>query len=408
MQTTKPQQTLLKQIIIQIKNKFKYLDWPMFIVLLSITIFGTYMVFTSSSNMASGSATSFFIKQLVWAGVCFSILLILFIINIKWQSTRVRHTVMWGTILLVLALLYARLWGPVISGARGWIPLGGGITIQPVEYFKTALILWLSYRFSDLIKRYDKIKLSLRSPKSPLKFKIWLIPLLGMGITVTMPDFGGGVILFLLAAIMLTMSGLPVIGIFSLLIISVLGLVFLPAILPVFSNIGLFTYQINRLHSYVNPWADLDSGHQLINSYYAISNGGLFGRGLGNSIQKTGYLPEPNTDFIMAVVGEELGAVTVLIVLAAFGFIIMRLIKFALLTDNFQFRLTLYGIAAYIAIQILINLGGVSGILPITGVTFPLISYGGSSMMSWGITFGIALNIISIIKYQEEKKGGVR
>ncbi len=178
-------------------------------------------------------------------------------------------------------------------------------------------------------------------------------------------------------------------------------LIMVPVLLPVLEKLPLMHYQLLRFESYIDPWKTEDAGHQLINSYYAISNGGFWGRGLGNSIQKAGYLPEPNTDFIMAIVGEELGAAWILIILAVFGFIIWRLVIYAVKTRNMQIRLTLYGIAAYIGIQILVNLGGVVGVVPITGVTFPLISYGGSSLMSWGITFGIAFNMIGVLKKNE-------
>jgi cell division protein FtsW len=225
-----------------------------------------------------------------------------------------------------------------------------------------------------------------------------MIPLTGIGLTILMPDMGGAIILILILAIVMTMAGVRKRALLTFLAVVVCLYIAIPFLLPVLGRLPFFQYQLARFDAYVNPWLAGDAGHQLINSYYAISNGGLFGRGLGNSIQKTGYLPEPNTDFIMAIVGEELGAITIWLVLIVFAVIIWRLIVMGIRARHMNQRLVLYGIATYIVVQILINLGGVVGALPITGVTFPMISYGGSSLLSWGITFGVALNIIGQIK----------
>ena len=229
-----------------------------------------------------------------------------------------------------------------------------------------------------------------------------LIPFAGMTLVFLMPDFGGIVILLLIFLIVLMMAGVRMRSLLTLVAFVLATYIAIPFSLPLLGKLPFFQYQIARFEAYVNPWVAGDSGHQLINSYYAISNGGLFGRGLGNSIQKTGYLPEPNTDFIMAVVGEELGAITIWAVLIVFAVIICRLIVMGIRARHMQQRLVLYGIGTYVVVQILINLGGVVGILPITGVTFPLVSYGGSSLISWGITFGVALNIVGQIKYSTE------
>jgi cell division protein FtsW len=356
-------------LINRIKNRFRYLDLWLLIPIIAIMIFGDAMVYTASTNMATGSASSFLKKQAL-----FGVLSLTTILNIGILITM-------GITLLV---------GPVTSGAKGWIYIGS-FGIQPVEYFKISMILYIAHRFARKI------------PKTKAWFpniRLWdvMIPLTGIGLTILMPDMGGAIILILILAIVMTMAGVRKRALLTFLAVVVCLYIAIPFLLPVLGRLPFFQYQLARFDAYVNPWLAGDAGHQLINSYYAISNGGLFGRGLGNSIQKTGYLPEPNTDFIMAIVGEELGAITIWLVLIVFAVIIWRLIVMGIRARHMNQRLVLYGIATYIVVQILINLGGVVGALPITGVTFPMISYGGSSLLSWGITFGVALNIIGQIK----------
>lgn len=387
-----------REVLKMIVKQVKYMDIQMLIAIVALMVFGTGMVFTSSTNMASGSALSFFGKQVLFAIIALIAMIVMTVIPIRWHSKGISKIIVFSVYILIGVLIYTFLFTDPVSGAKGWINFGF-LSFQPVEYFKIALILWFAYRFSH--RQLDSSR-TWHSIRERLNIHDILPPLFGVILSVAMPDMGGAAILTFIILTMVFTSGIKVRGLSFYILAIVAFLVVLPYLLPIISKTGLMAYQLKRLETYANPWADLDSGHQLINSYYAISNGGLFGRGLGNSIQKTGYLPEPNTDFIMAVVGEELGAVSILIVLAVFGFILWRLIHFALQTPSMQYRLMLYGISAYITIQILINLGGVVGLLPITGVTFPMISYGGSSLLSWGITFGIAFNVIGLIKQQQE------
>lgn len=377
-------------LINRIKNRFRYLDLWLLIPIIAIMIFGDAMVYTASTNMATGSASSFLKKQALFGVLSLTTILIIFIFKIKWESKFINRSVLAVNIGILITMGITLLVGPVTSGAKGWIYIGS-FGIQPVEYFKISMILYIAHRFARKI------------PKTKAWFpniRLWdvMIPLTGIGLTILMPDMGGAIILILILAIVMTMAGVRKRALLTFLAVVVCLYIAIPFLLPVLGRLPFFQYQLARFDAYVNPWLAGDAGHQLINSYYAISNGGVFGRGLGNSIQKTGYLPEPNTDFIMAIVGEELGAITIWLVLIVFAVIIWRLIVMGIRARHMNQRLVLYGIATYIVVQILINLGGVVGALPITGVTFPMISYGGSSLLSWGITFGVALNIIGQIK----------
>ena len=156
--------------------------------------------------------------------------------------------------------------------------------------------------------------------------------------------------------------------------------------------------------SYLNPFEYEDgSGHQVVNSYYAIGGGGLEGRGLGQSIQKLGYLPEPQTDFIMAIIMEELGIWGVLIVLGGLGFIVYKGFSIALRTKDPLARMIAAGIASWIGWQSFINLGGVTGLIPLTGVTLPFISYGGTSIIILSLAMGILINVSMFEKVERKK-----
>jgi cell division protein FtsW len=225
-----------------------------------------------------------------------------------------------------------------------------------------------------------------------------------------MPDYGGLLILASIGAIMLLSSGrspIPVvIGGYSFFIGVYL------AIAPIVRWLEIHMPQLNsnyvflRFVAYVDPWGNASSsGLQVINSWYAISNGGIFGRGLGNSIQKLGRLPEPNTDFIMAVIAEELGLIGVLVILLLTFIIIFRLVLWGIRSQKSPFRrLALYGFAAYLLMQVFINFGGVIGVLPITGVTYPFISYGGSSVFSLALAMGVSLNLIKSAKLERSRR----
>ena len=146
--------------------------------------------------------------------------------------------------------------------------------------------------------------------------------------------------------------------------------------------------------SFINPWSDpLGSGYQIIQSLYAIGPGGLFGLGFGNSIQKQFYLPEPQTDFIFSIISEEFGFLGVLIVTAIFGFIFYLIVKIALKQSDLFAKYLCFGLGMQILLQALLNLCVVVGLIPVTGVTLPFLSYGGSSLLVSMASIGIILNI---------------
>ncbi len=162
---------------------------------------------------------------------------------------------------------------------------------------------------------------------------------------------------------------------------------------------------MERFKAFFDPFSLSETaGHQLVNSYYALSRGGLTGVGLGNSVQKSGYLPEPHTDFIMAIIAEELGLIVILIIISLFFFLIVRIYIIAIRAKDTYNSLICLGVASLFFIQASINLAGVVGLLPITGVTFPFISSGGSSVIMSLAAVGLVLNVSLSERQSKEKE----
>ena len=199
------------------------------------------------------------------------------------------------------------------------------------------------------------------------------------------PDLGTGAIILVSIIGLLFISGVNMSFFIKIGMVGVIGLVLLIIAAP---------YRIKRIVSFINPWTDpLGSGFQSIQSLYAIGPGGLLGMGLFNSVQKHFYLPEPQTDFIFSIISEELGILGILIVAILFISIFYRCIKIALNTDNLFAKYLVFGITFQLAFQTILNLSVVVGLIPITGVTLPFLSYGGSSLILSLISIGIILNV---------------
>ncbi|MDR3189688.1 MAG: FtsW/RodA/SpoVE family cell cycle protein [Lactobacillaceae bacterium] len=370
-----------------IASKFRNLDMVVFWLVLALMTVGVVAVYSASADMAGSSLGKVF-KQVVFDGVAMVTLLMAFNLNIQWNKSNgsAQRWFLWISLgLMVIAAFFQP-----INGAKGWIS-AGWISFQPVELFKITNVLWFARVLS-----LPKAKIF------SLKNLAW--PLLGLAILIIYPDFGGILINLGIMSIVILTSGLaPAMA--TVVILTSMGVIWylLPLLAPFLREFG--GYQIARFLAYINPWEYIQtSGGQVINSYYAISNGGLFGRGLGQSLQKNGNLPEPNTDFIMAVVGEEVGAIVVLLIVLAVFVIMYRFWRFGMQTRNMQYRMILFGMMTYLFMQVMVNLGGVDGALPITGVTFPFISAGGTSVVSLGLALGIGLNIIRLIKQEQQNQ----
>ena len=303
-------------------------------------------------------------------------------------------------ILMLLWLVFLRFFhsSAAVNGAVGWINLGF-INLQPLEVTKLALVIYLAYvldhRDGKLVK--GKIKDNLSHPAILAAFLMCLV--------IVEPDLGGTAILFMITLVMFSVSGIPARLALTWLIgiALVIGLVVLIIIIwnPEFLQ---KSYQFQRLMSFLHPFElERKGGAQLVNSYYAIHNGGVLGVGLGNSMQKRGYLPEPYTDFILSITAEEVGVILTILLVGLLFYLMLEIMNVGIHAVSQFDALICFGVATIIFTEAFFNIGAVLGLLPITGVTLPFISYGGSSMIVLTAAIGLVLNVSANEKMLKEK-----
>ena len=228
---------------------------------------------------------------------------------------------------------------------------------------------------------------------------ISLICLFLIGLVAAQPDLGNAAIIVLTVLIMITVSGIGYrwfsaiflsITAASALFLGIIGVVGVETM----AKVPVFGYVAKRFSAFYNPFKDLtDSGHQLAHSYYAMSNGGWFGMGLGNSIEKRGYLPEATTDFVFSIVMEEFGMIGACLILALVFFLILRIILVGVKAKNAFNAMMAIGVGGMMLMQVFVNIGGISGLIPSTGVTFPFLSQGGNSLLVLSVAIALVLNI---------------
>ncbi len=281
-----------------------------------------------------------------------------------------------GSLLLLVVVLVPGI-GNRVNGAQSWIPIGGGFNLQPAELAKLALILW----GADLLVRKKKLLREwkhLAVPLLPVSALVLLLVLL-------QPDLGTAVVLAAVVVGLLWVVGAP--------------LRYLGVLVGAFAAMGTALalsspHRVDRLLSFRDPFADAgDTGYQAVQGLYALSSGGWFGLGLGASREKwTGGLPEAHTDFIFAIIGEELGLLGTLTVLLLFASLIYSGVRIAQRATDPFVRLAASGVTAWLGCQAVINIGAVVGMLPITGLPLPLVSYGGSALLVTLLAIGMLLS----------------
>lgn len=293
-----------------------------------------------------------------------------------YQNYKKLSNIIFSICLAMLALVLIPGIGTVRNGSRSWFGLGG-FGIQPSEFTKLSLIIFTSKYLSNNERNLKDIKKGV--------FPILGVLFLVFGLIMLEPDFGTGVVIIMTIIVLLFVSGVKMNFFIKIGVLGLIGVIVLIIIAP---------YRMQRIISFLNPWSDpLGSGFQIIQSLYAIGPGGLLGLGLGNSIQKHFYLPEPQTDFIFSIISEEFGFMGVLIVSTLFILIISSGFKIAMSCENRFGKYLAFGITFGLSFQTLLNLMVVTGLIPVTGVTLPFLSYGGSSLLISLISIGVLLNI---------------
>ena len=338
-----------------------------------LSLFGIIMIYSSSSIWANYKFNDSFhyIKYQSFFFIL-GLFIMIFIskINYKFYYKNSNIILLISFILLVLVLIPGI--GSIRNGSRSWFGIGS-LGIQPSEAAKISLIIFTSKYLSKGNNKFIDI--------IPVLLIVGVFFLLIM----LQPDLGTGLILFISIISILFISGVNMKFFIGGGIIGIIGVVLLIIIAP---------YRMNRITSFLNPWKDpLGTGFQMIQSLYAIGPGGLLGNGYLRSVQKHFYLPEPQTDFIFSIICEEFGVVGALIVVGLFIILLYRCIKISNKCNNLFGKYLSFGIIFQMIFQTVMNLSVVVGLIPVTGVTLPFLSYGGSSLLVSMTSIGIILNI---------------
>jgi cell division protein FtsW len=358
-------------------------DFLLIILTFSLLAIGLIMVYSASAIWAEYKFhDSFFFakRQLLFASA--GVIAMFFIMNIDYWTWRDWSKVLIIVCFLLLVLVLIPGIGMVRNGSRSWIGVGA-FSIQPSEFMKLAMIAFLAKYLSENQKNITSFKRGLL-PALTLVF-------LAFGMIMLQPDLGTGTVMVGTCIAMIFVAGARISHFIGLGILGLAGFAALVLSAP---------YRIKRITSFLNPWEDpLGSGFQIIQSLYAIGPGGLFGLGLGQSRQKFFYLPEPQTDFIFAILAEELGFIGGSLVLLLFSLLLWRGVRIALGAPDLYGSFLAIGIISMVAIQVMINIGVVTGLMPVTGITLPFLSYGGSSLTLMLMAIGVLLNISKHAKY---------
>lgn len=367
-----------------------YYDYDLLLVIIFLMCFGLVMLYSSSAYSAQNDYNNdmlFFTRQAIIGIIGFIAMFIVSKIDYHLYGAYAKEF-FWFSMFL-MALVQTPL-GKTVNGARRWIRLPGGLSLQPAEFTKIAVILFIAYEiclFGQKAKKWDGIKI-----------------LLGYGLVATLGVFlltdnlSTAIIVFAITCILIFVvhpktkpfvAGVIVVG-----IVGIIGIIFLKYTLAESDN-----FRMRRIIAWLNPEANADTdSYQFLQGLYAIGSGGFFGKGLGNSTQKLHAIPEAQNDMILAVICEELGVFGAIIILCLFAFMLYRLLFIAKNAPDLYGALIATGIFAHIALQVTLNIGVVTGLLPTTGVTLPFISYGGTAIVILLAEMGIALGISSKIR----------
>jgi len=350
------------------KKVIKYIDKPLLLVTSALFIFGLIMVFSASNVTAymthAVSPYNYFFKQAIFLGVGVFLALIMIKFNTKSYG-------MFSKLLLVASigsLVVLLLYGTAKNKAYSWFDLGF-VSIQPSEFIKVITIVFLADYYEKYVKKLNSWATSL--------FPMGICAIVA-GLIFIQPDLGTTIIYCAIAAVLFFSAPIIKEIKFKVFFIAIGLIGFAMAALFGAGKGMLLERQMERFN-FANPCARiLDTGNQVCNCYIAINNGGLTGVGLGNSTQKYLYLPEPYTDFIYAIIVEELGVITGVLLILLYVFVLYRILIIGRRSPTNRGAMICYGVATYIFLHIAINLLGIMGLMPMTGVPLPFMSYGGS------------------------------
>lgn len=367
-------------------------DRPLFVAVLLLVGFGVVMVYSASAVRAAtehNNAAYFLVRQVVFAALGMCALLVGS--RIDYHLYRKAVYPLFTAAVVGMLLVHTPL-GRTVNGASRWIGIGS-FAFQPAEVTKVALVLWLAY---SLAKKSDKIK----------SFSIGFLPhLLVPGFVIVLclsqPDFGTAVVLALVTFAMLFVAGAKL----GYMMLATIG-----AAPIVYYLVAGSEYRVKRVLAFLDPISNrYEHGYQLTQSLFGFGEGGLFGAGVGDGLQKFFFLPEAHNDFIAAIIAEELGAVGIWVMLFVFAVVVARGVAISLRAADEFGTYVAFGITVLIGVEVLANLGVSMGLLPTKGLALPFVSYGGSALLVSLFAIGVLLNISKPVSAQpgdERAKAG--
>lgn len=404
----------MKQQTAQTKTKRGTPDFQLLILTLLLVGFGLVMVFSSSSSIAianknfNNDALYFTKKQLMWAII--GLFGMFFAMNIRFNKYKKLYAPFF--LLTTVMLLVVLVSGAMLNGARSWIRIFG-FSVQPAEFAKIAIILYLAALITKKGERFRDLK----TGYIPVLVIVGFIA----GLIMLQPDFGTCFILVSTCGLVIYAGGASMKHIMGSILLVVLGGALALGANALFSSVSSpdsatvslteakQSYKMDRIHAFLNPLSDPTNGSlNLLRSLVAIGDGGITGSGIGQGTIKLHYLPNAYNDFIFSVIGEELGFIGSTLFLIVYLYFIWRGIIVSLRCPDPFGTLVGIGIMGLIAIQAFINIGGVTQTIPVTGVTLPFISYGGTSLFVMMVAMGILLSIsrtnnLDVIKEEKTK-----
>lgn len=357
-------------------------DYVLIVVTAILVMIGVVMVYSSSAVLARekmGDGYYFLKKEIIFGVIGFIMMAAATKMPYRWWKKLVYPAL--GIAFVALALSFIPGLKSTAGGASRWLKLGP-VTFQPSEFAKFALVIFLAY---SLEKKASRIK----------SFGIGFVShIVVAGIFIVMvlaqKDLGAAFMMATIACLVMFVAGVRISYLIALVISA------LPVLYFLVISVG---YRRRRIMAFLDPWSDrYGTGFQIIQSLVSFNEGGLFGRGLGEGQQKLFYLPEAHTDFIFSVLGEELGLIGVLFVVALFAAFFWRAVVIGLKAPDLFGRYFAFGIAVFIGVQGLFNFCVVMGLLPTKGLVLPFISYGGSALTTFLVAVGVLLNISSYKK----------
>ncbi|MER6977750.1 rod shape-determining protein RodA [Streptomyces carpinensis] len=360
------------------------LDWPMLLAALALSAIGSALVFSATRNRTEinqGDPYYFLVRHLMNTGIGLALM-----VGTVWLGHRALRNavpILYGASVFGILLVLTPL-GATINGSRNWIVLGGGFSLQPSEFVKITIILGMAMMLAARVDAGDKKYPDHRTVLQSLGLAA--VPIL---IVLLMPDLGTVLVLVTIILGVLLASGASNRWVFGLLVAGVVGCI------AIWQLHILDEYQINRFAAFANPSLDpAGVGYNTNQARIAIGSGGLTGAGLFHGSQTTGqFVPEQQTDFVFTVAGEELGFLGAGLIIVLLGVVLWRACRIARETSELYGTVVAAGIVAWFAFQAFENIGMTLGIMPVTGLPLPFVSYGGSSMFAVWVAVGLLQSI---------------